>query len=84
MPYCHEQLFSRGHVVCRMVVKELLNSVNQIPIFLLALPQKVKYSKVNQIQPSADIASGNSLVVSAVLPLQPTNYLIGAPRGIGR
>ena len=29
--------------------KFLMNSVNQIPIFLLTLPQIVKYTKINQI-----------------------------------
>ena len=56
--------------------KFLINSVNQIPIFLLTLPQKVKYSKVNQIQASEDIAPGNSPVVSAVSPLQLTGHPI--------
>ena len=56
--------------------KFLITPVIQIPIFLLTLPQKVKYNKVNQIQAPADTASGNSPMVSAVLPLQPTGQPI--------
>ena len=50
--------------------------MNQTPIFLLALPQKGKHSKVNQIQAPADTASGNSPMVSVVSPLQPTGHPI--------
>ena len=50
--------------------------MNQIPIFLLALPQKLKYSKVSHMHSPADTASGNSLVVSAVSPLQPNGHPI--------
>ena len=50
------------------ILSLLINSVNQIPFFLLALTQKVKV-KLKLIKAPADITQGALLMESAVSPL---------------
>ena len=68
LTFFHQQI-EAGALGFAHIYKAGAERVNQIPIFLLALSQKVKYSKVNQIQAPADITPGSSPVVSAVSPL---------------